>query len=88
MAKIGIEVAVAHHQTVQIGKLSFNREDVLGKGSFGTVFRGTFQNATDVAIKRIIKLEVNKFETDIMPTIDHHPNIIHYYCVEEDVDFV
>ena len=88
MTNIGIE-SVAHHQTaVQVGKLSFNCEDVLGKGSFGTVFRGTFQNATEVAIKRIIKLEVNKFETDIMTTIDHHSNIIHYYSVEEDDDFM
>ena len=75
-------------QTVQIGELFFNREDVLGHGSFGHVYRGKFKGEIDVAIKRIVKFEVNKFERDFMPTIENHPNIIHFFCVEEDVDFM
>jgi len=75
-------------QTVQIGELFFNREDVLGRGSFGHVYRGKFKGAIDVAVKRIVKFEVNKFERDLMPTIENHPNIIHFFCVEEDVDFM
>ena len=85
MTEIGKQVI---DQTVQIGSVSFNREDVLGNGSFAIVFRGKYEGSIDVAIKRIVKFEVNKFERDFMPTIENHPNIIHFFCVEEDVDFM
>ena len=75
-------------ELVNIGKLSFNRKDVLGKGSFATVFKGKFENATDVAIKRIVKLSACQFEKDVMPTLENHPNILHFYCVEQDNDFM
>lgn len=71
-----------------IGKLSFNRNDVIGSGSFGHVFKGKFESAIDVAIKRIVKLDVSQFEKDVMPTIENHPNVIRFYCVEQDYDFM
>ena len=38
----------------RIGQLSFSRNEVLGSGSFGTVYQGKFRDVIDVAIKRII----------------------------------
>ena len=74
----------------RIGKLSFNRNDVLGRGSFGFVYQGKFRDSIDVAIKRIMKGDSisDEVETVIMAEIDSHPNVLKYYCVEEDDDFM
>ena len=75
-----------------IGKLSFYRTDTLGEGSFGTVYQGKFQEpletAVDVAIKRILKQKFNRFEAEIFLRIGKHPNIVRFYHVEEDDDFM
>ena len=72
----------------KIGELSFNRQDELGGGAFGKVFQGKFRDTIDVAIKRILKEEVNTFEVEIFLGIEKHPNIVRYYHIEEDDDFV
>ena len=69
-------------------ELSFNRDDQLGSGSYSHVFKGTFKNISPVAVKRIVKLDVTKFEKDIVPTLQIHPNIIRFYGVEQDADFM
>ena len=72
-----------------IGELSFNRGDSLGEGTLGAVFRGKFKGTTDVAIKRIEKrINTNRFEAEIFLCIKKHQNIVRYYCVEEDDDFM
>ena len=39
-----------------MGKLTFSRDDLLGKGGYGTVFRGKLERTIDdLAIKRIEK---------------------------------
>ena len=71
-----------------IGELSFNREDVIRRGGLGVVFQGKFQNSIDVAIKRIQKQDVTSdFEVSYMTTSKRHPNVLHCYCVEQDVNF-
>ena len=77
------------------GEIIFNREKVLGKGGYGCVFVGQFSPndgplaPVDVAVKRIEKMRAkNNFEEIIMERIDSHPNVLHYYCVEEDDDFM
>ena len=72
----------------RIGELSFNREDVLGKGSYGIVYQGKYKDTIDVAIKRIVKEEFNKFEEEIFLRIGNHPNIVRFYHVEKDEDFM
>ena len=72
----------------RIGELSFNREDVLGKGSYGFVYRGKYKDLIDVAIKRIVKEEFNKFEEEIFLRIGNHPNILHHYGTENDINFM
>ena len=84
----GPKVLETDGDLVNIGKLSFNRKDVIGNRSFGLVFKGKFKSTIDVAIKRIVKLDVSQFEKDVMPTLENHPNILRFYCVEQDNDFM
>jgi len=73
----------------KVGQLSFSRNDVLGSGSFGTVYKGKFKGTIDVAIKRILREKVTSdVETVVMAEIQSHPNVLRYYCVEEDDDFM
>ena len=78
----------------QSGQISFNRCDLIGSGSYGDVYQGTFVPTEsgvviDVAVKRILKTKVeSNFEQIIMDHIDYHPNVIRYYCVETDLDFM
>ena len=85
--KIGGQI-IQDGNVKSIGELSYNRQDVLGKGAFGTVYRGKFQGTIDVAIKRLLKPLTNDFEKEIFPSIPHHPNIVRFFHVEEDDDFM
>lgn len=76
-----------------IGRLSFNRSHLLGSGSFANVYRGTFKESEEtpeinVAIKRIEKTNFKETEKLVLENIEYHPNVLHYYCTEEDEDFV
>ena len=85
------EKPIENKQIVKVGKLTFSRDDFLGKGGYGTVFRGKLEGTTiDVAIKRIDKTELKKdfFEIEIYPKIQQHPNIVRFHHVEKDEDFV
>ena len=72
-----------------IGKIGFNRSGTLGssKGKFGTMFQGTFEGTTDVAVQR---LETKDFNVDFKAiSRGHmHPNILHYFCNEQDIEFL
>jgi len=76
----------------QIGRLSYSRKDRLGTGSFGSVFKGKYREPgkpeIDVAIKRIENLDVNEIERLVMEKLEPHPNVLQYYCTEEDGDFM
>ncbi len=77
----------------RIGRLSYSREDRLGTGSFGSVFRGKFREneekpEIEVAIKRIEQIEGKEVEKIVMGDIEPHPNVLQYYCVEEEDDFI
>ncbi|XP_042903215.2 serine/threonine-protein kinase/endoribonuclease IRE1 [Parasteatoda tepidariorum] len=74
---------------VEVGKISFNPEDILGHGSNGTfVYKGTFENRS-VAVKRILPDYFNfaSREVDILRESDEHPNVIRYFCMEQDKQF-
>lgn len=72
-----------------VGKLSYQREAVLGRGFGGTlVCRGHFEKR-DVAVKIISKnyYKFFKRETVILQNVDSHPNVVRYFCSEEDSNF-
>lgn len=94
MAKRSSDGESLHHSVVKtIGRLTFNRNDHLGGGSFGKVYKGKFkefdgQPEIDVAIKRIERSDFKKMEEVVIKSIQSHPNVLRYYCTEIDDDFM
>ena len=87
--------SVCENSVKKIGRLSFNRKDLIGEGSYGKIFKGKFKESEgnpeiEVAIKRIETIDAKKIEIeiDILEKIEAHPNILRYYCTEEDDDFM
>ena len=71
----------------KIGKLSFSRGDFIGRGRYGTVFRGKLEGSLNVAIKRLEK-RFTQVESHSLLKADGHPNIIRYFSTEEsDIEF-
>ncbi|XP_038211674.1 serine/threonine-protein kinase/endoribonuclease IRE1 [Zerene cesonia] len=74
---------------VQIGKISFFTDQILGKGCEGTfVYRGTFDKRA-VAVKRLLP-ECFTFadrEVALLRESDAHAHVVRYYCTERDKQF-
>lgn len=73
----------------QVGKISFNASDVLGKGCEGTfVFKGTFEKR-DVAVKRLLPecFTLADREVALLRESDAHENVVRYFCTEQDRQF-
>jgi serine/threonine protein kinase len=73
------------HESVPL-RIKFDRNAVLGRGYYGIVFKGEWNNKI-VAVKRIelAKCE-NKKEEEALQKLDH-PNVVKLYHVEKDDDF-
>ena len=72
-----------------MGKIIFHPREVLGKGCEGTfVFRGKY-DTRDVAVKRLLPgcFTVADREVDLLRESDAHPNVIRYFCTEQDKQF-
>ena len=55
----------------------FHASNILGKGSFGAVYRGTLEDQTDVAIKVISNPSASGFEDEVRMLIKYrHPNLV------------
>jgi serine/threonine protein kinase len=67
--------------------LTFDRQNVLGVGGFGTVYEGVW-GETKVAVKRILIKDAasNEQEEKALKLLDH-PNVIKLFHMEEDQDF-
>ncbi|CAG9094292.1 unnamed protein product [Plutella xylostella] len=74
---------------VKIGRITFNTDQVLGKGCEGTfVYRGTFDKRS-VAVKRLLP-ECFTFadrEVSLLRESDAHAHVVRYYCTERDKQF-
>jgi serine/threonine protein kinase len=69
--------------------LTFDRQKVLGKGGFATVYEGVWgKSKTKVAVKRIVvgDAATNEQEEMALKMLDHE-NVIKLFHVEEDQDF-
>jgi len=68
-------------------KLSYNPVNVIGQGSFGIVYKGSYNNK-QVAVKRIQRShDVNESvrqEVELMIKVGAHPNSLRYICTHVD----
>ncbi|KAM6155219.1 serine/threonine-protein kinase/endoribonuclease IRE2 [Rhynchocyon petersi] len=72
-----------------VGKITFNPQDVLGRGAGGTfVFRGQFEGRP-VAVKRLLRecFGLVRREVQLLQESDQHPNVLRYFCTERDAQF-
>lgn len=69
-------------------KLKHGVDRLLGKGSFGTVYKKEFRNG-QVAVKRIqrLDLENDRDEGIIMQQCNDHPNVLKLIAIFLDNDF-
>ncbi len=65
--------------------MEYNRQKILGRGHFGTVFDGTF-GGTKVAVKRIQLFDCKPQEESTMGKFEHE-NVLKLIHVEENEDF-
>jgi len=75
--------------TVKVGNIQFDPNAVLGKGCEGTfVFKGRF-DTRDVAVKRVLAacFSIADREVDLLRESDEHPNVVRYFCMEQDTQF-
>ncbi|XP_064384152.1 serine/threonine-protein kinase/endoribonuclease IRE1-like isoform X2 [Halichondria panicea] len=74
---------------IVVGKITYSRQEILGHGSEGTVvFRGEF-DTRPVAVKRMLPecFQLADREVDLLRQSDQHPNVVRYFCMEQDVSF-
>lgn len=80
---------------ISLEALRLERETVLGRGTYGTVFRGTY-NDIPVAVKRIelVKLETptsstdqDRAEEEVLKRLDHS-NVVKLLHCEQDETFL
>lgn len=82
-------ISANHSEMENIGKISFDRMAELGRGFGGTlVCRGHFEKR-DVAVKILSKNYYKFFHREvlILQNVDCHPNIVRYFCSEEDSNY-
>lgn len=74
---------------IKVGNIFFDPTHILGKGCEGTfVYKGRFDNR-DVAVKRVLAacFTIADREVELLRESDEHPNVIRYFCMEQDRQF-
>ena len=70
-------------------ELQYDRKQILGKGTYATVFKGSW-NGEDVAVKRIEIPKLNekfKYREEVAMRKMNHRNVLKLKEVQEDEDF-
>ena len=74
---------------VKVGKISFDTNAIIGRGSAGTcVYKGLFEGTAAVAVKRVVNEHcvLAQREIDLLRSLQH-PNVVRYYSTESDQSF-
>jgi len=80
--------------TTKIGKLTYDSNNIIGRGSYGTtVFGGFFRRGllgsdNPVAIKRVQKSDASLKEVKIMKKTTDNPYILRFIHIEMTNDFL
>ena len=85
--------------TSRVGKVKYYIDKVIGRGSFGTVFSGSFRedmlfgrDIKPIAIKRVERGRVDESliqrEVELMQKANGPPYILRYFCTETDANFL
>ena len=73
-------------------KVSYDPNRIIGNGSYAIVYEGLYENTKKVAVKRILRGQVDemliKEEVHIMLKADDHPNILRCLCCKINDDFL
>ena len=82
---------MATHYLDRDSMLSYDPENVIGRGSFGTVCTGSYHNK-QVAVKRIQRgngvNESVQQEVDLMIKAGAHPNVLRYIYTHINYDYL
>ena len=75
-----------------VDTISFNPTNCIERGSFGSVFLGKLTKKLFRSLFpfRIVKIKKEKFlvDTKVLDlTRNQHPNILLYFCTEQDADY-
>ncbi|KAG6648269.1 hypothetical protein CIPAW_07G135500 [Carya illinoinensis] len=83
------DIVDGHVEGRRIGKLVVSNKEI-AKGSNGTVVLEGIYDRRPVAVKRLVQTHHDVASKEIQNLIasDHHPNIVRWYGVEYDQDFV
>lgn len=72
-----------------IGKIAFNQNHLIGRGSSGTfIYKGLFENRQEIAVKRVLSevFLVTDREIELLSKLQH-PNLVRYFITEFDDQF-
>lgn len=74
------------------GSISFDKITIIGRGAFAVVFKGRYNDTTDVAIKRIQRSVSArswnpKSEVEALNRLRGHSNIVNFFEWNMDEDF-
>ena len=68
--------------------IKYNRDEILGKGAYAFVFKGTF-HGRQVAVKRVQLLDINEDNEREMLAMKklNHQNVVQLYHAHKDGEF-
>ena len=91
MSSATTAAAAEKWEVIEEGTLKYNANDELGRGGFGTVYKGKYVlveigKEIDVAVKRIDPKNV-KLEDEILAKVGNHRNVLNFYCAKKKRGF-
>ena len=91
MSSASTAAAAEKWEVIEEGTLKYNKNGELGRGGFGTVYKGKYvlveiEKEIDVAVKRIdveASRRVKLLEDEILAKVRNHRNVLYFYCAKD-----